>query len=83
MQFKNIHEMEAMHLCLKSSTCREKNWNFHVEKCWETNQMQLLFVFSVFTTVESTHLILICLICNRMKATFGGMEVLTFVISVQ
>lgn len=24
VQFKNIHEMEAMHLCLKSSTCREK-----------------------------------------------------------
>lgn len=36
VQFKNIHEMEAMHLCLKR--------NFHVGKCWETTQMQLLFV---------------------------------------
>lgn len=35
VQFKNIHEMEAMHLCLKSSTWREKNRNFHAGKCWE------------------------------------------------
>lgn len=43
---QNIHEMEAMHLCLKSSICRKKkNRNFHVGKCWETAQMQLLFVF--------------------------------------
>lgn len=45
VQFKNIHEMEAMHLCLKSSICRKKNLNFHVGKCWETTQMKFLFVF--------------------------------------
>lgn len=60
VQFKNIHEMEAMHLCLKSSICRKKKSELSRRKMLGNYSNAISVCVSVFTTVESTHLILIC-----------------------